>query len=41
MLDWFAAFSLLGSSPVSTPEEAAKAAFDAAEAMLNERAQRI
>jgi hypothetical protein len=41
MLDWFAAFSLLGSSPMSTPEETAKAAFDAAEAMLNERAQRI
>lgn len=41
MLDWYAAFALLGSSPMSNPEDTAKAAFDKAEAMLNERAQRI
>lgn len=41
MLDWYAAFALLGASPMSSPEDTAKAAFDRAEAMLNERAQRI
>jgi hypothetical protein len=41
MLDWFAAFALLSSAPVSTPSETAKAAFELAEAMLKERAVRI
>jgi hypothetical protein len=41
MLDWYAAFALLGSSPMSNPEESAKAAFDQAEACLKERAIRI
>lgn len=41
MLDWYASFAILGASPMSTNKEAAKAAFDLAEAMLNERANRI
>lgn len=41
MLDWYAAFALLGGSPMSTPQESAKAAFDQAEACLKERATRI
>ena len=41
MLDWYAAFALLGGSTMSTPEESAKAAFDQAEACLKERAMRL
>lgn len=41
MLDWYAAFALLNSSPMSNPEESAKAAFEKAEACLKERATRI
>jgi len=41
MLDWYAAFALLGASTMTTPEEAAKEAFDRAEAMLNERKERM
>ena len=41
MLDWYAAFALLGASNMTTPEEAAKEAFDRAEAMLNERKERM
>lgn len=41
LLDWYAAFALLGASTMSTPEEAAKEAFDKAEAMLNERKERV
>lgn len=41
MLDWYAAFALLGASTMTTPEEAAKEAFDKAEAMLNERKERM
>lgn len=41
MLDWYAAFALLGTSTMTTPEEAAKEAFDKAEAMLNERKERM
>lgn len=40
MLDWYAAFALLGSSPMSNPEDTARAAFDRAEAMMQERAIR-
>ena len=41
MMDFFAAFALLGASTMATPEEAAKEAFDKAEAMLNERKERV
>lgn len=41
MLDWYAAFALLGASTMATPEEAAKEAFDKAEAMLKERKERM
>ena len=41
MLDFYAAFALLGASTMTTPEEAAKEAFDKAEAMLNERKERV
>ncbi len=41
LLDWYAAFALLGASTMSTPEESAKEAFDKAEAMLNERKERV
>jgi hypothetical protein len=41
MMDWYAAFALLGGSTMSTPEESAKAAFDQAEECLKERAKRI
>ncbi len=41
MLDWYAAFALLGQSPMSTPEDTARSAFDQAEAMLQERGVRM
>ena len=41
LMDWYAAFALLGGSTMATPEETAKAAFDNAEACLKERARRI
>jgi hypothetical protein len=41
LMDWYAGFALLGSSPMSTDKETAKAAFDLAEEMLKERAVRI
>lgn len=41
MMDFYAAFALLGASTMTTPEEAAREAFDKAEAMLNERKERI
>ena len=41
MLDWYAGFALLGASPMANPKDTAKAAFDWAEGMLNERANRI
>ena len=40
MLDFFAAFALIGTSAMSSPKEAAKDAFDRAEAALDERARR-
>ena len=41
MMDFYAAFALLGASTMNTPEEAAREAFDKAEAMLNERKERV
>ena len=41
LLDFMAAFALLGASPMNTPEESAKDAYDKADAMLNERAKRL
>ena len=41
MLDWYAAFALLGASPMASAEESARAAFEKAEACLKERAIRI
>jgi len=41
LLDFYASFALLGASTMSTPEESAKEAFDKAEAMLNERKERV
>jgi hypothetical protein len=41
LMDWYAGFALLGASPMSTPKEAAKAAFEQATEMLKERSIRI
>lgn len=41
LLDWYTGFALLSSSPMSTPEETAKAAFDLAQECLRERTNRI
>jgi hypothetical protein len=41
LLDFMAAFALLGASPMNTPEESAKDAYDKADAMLNERVKRL
>jgi hypothetical protein len=41
MLDWYAAFSLLGGSGMHHPKDAAREAFDKAEAMMAERANRL
>lgn len=41
MLDWFAGFACLSASPMSTPTESAKEAFDRAEALLAEREKRM
>lgn len=41
LLDFMAAFALLGASTMTTPEESAKEAYDKADAMLNERARRM
>lgn len=41
LLDFMAAFALLGASTMTTPEESAKEAYDKADAMLNERAKRL
>ena len=40
LMDFFAAFCLLGASTMNHPEEAAKEAYDRAEAMIRERATR-
>ena len=40
MTDWFAAFALLGASPMTTPDAAAKDAYERAEAMMAERSKR-
>lgn len=41
MLDWYAAFALLGASTMSNAEDAAREAFDKAEAMMHERTIRM
>ena len=41
MLDWFAGFALIAPSPMSSPTEIAKDAFDRAEAMMIEREKRM
>ncbi len=41
LMDWYAAFALLGASPMATAEESAKAAFEKAQACLKERAKRV
>lgn len=41
MLDWYAGFALIGASPMTTPDEAARQAFDRAEAMIKERKERM
>ena len=41
MLDWFAGFASISTSTMSTPAEAAKDAFDRAEAMMAEREKRM
>ncbi len=41
LMDFYASFALLGTSPMTAPEEAAKEAFDRAEAMLRERKERV
>ena len=41
MLDWYAAFALLESGPIQDPKEAAKEAFNRAEAMMTERGKRL
>ena len=41
MQDWFAAFALIGASNMASPEEAAKEAFDRAQAIMRERKERM
>ena len=41
MLDWFAAFALIGTGPMQHPKDAARESFDKAEAMMAERANRL
>lgn len=41
MLDWYAAFASLSASVMSSPADAAKDAFDKAEAMMVEREKRM
>ena len=41
MLDWYAAFALIGASNMASPEDASKEAFDRAEAALKERKERM
>jgi len=41
MLDWYAAFAMIGSSNMASPEEAAKEAFSRAVAMMKERERHI
>lgn len=41
MLDWFAAFALIGAGPMQHPKDAARESFDKAEAMMAERANRL
>jgi hypothetical protein len=41
MLDWYAAFALLGSGPMQHSKDAAKEAFDKADAMMDERGKRL
>ena len=41
LLDWFAGFAMIGASNMASPEEAAKEAFDRAEAALKERKERM
>ncbi len=40
LLDWFAAFALMGTGDLP-PEVAAKIAYEKADAMLHERVQRV
>ena len=41
LLDFMAAFALLGASTMNNAEETAREAYDKAEAMISERAKRI
>lgn len=41
MQDWYAAFAMIGASPMATPKEAAKEAWDRAQAMMDERKKRL
>ena len=41
MLDWYAAFALIGTGPMQHPKDAARESFDKAEAMMAERANRL
>lgn len=41
MLDWYAGFALIGASPMASPKEAARQAWDLAEAMMQERQFRL
>lgn len=41
MLDWYAAFAMIGASNMASPDEAAKEAFNRAAAMMKEREKYI
>lgn len=41
MQDWFAAFAMINSPPMTSAKDAAKEAWDRAEAMMNERNRRM
>ena len=41
MQDWYAAFAMINTQPMTSPKDAAKEAWDKAEAMMEERERRL
>lgn len=39
--DWYAAFAMINTQPMTSPKDAAKEAWDKAEAMMEERERRL
>ena len=41
MQDWYAAFAMINTQPMTSPKDAAREAWDKAEAMMEEREKRL